>query len=251
MTYNSNGMILYEGPSLIDGAPIVLIMTGLAKGSKNEKTGEMLQTFILLAKVAPIEANRTGLDRSICGDCKHRGTPNNTGKGLATNRSCYVNLGHAPTNVFKTYHRGRYATVTGAANLTKLGKDRTVRLGTYGDPAAIPSYIWDALLAECAGHTAYTHQDNIPTAHVVSEYMMLSADTHAQALQAWAQGSRTFRVVNTVADIDKRNEILCPASAEAGKRTTCEACKLCSGSSISAKSIAIPAHGAGKGNFMA
>ena len=30
-------------------------------------------------------------------------------------------------------------------------------------------------------------------------------------------------------DIDKVNEILCPASKEAGQRTTCDSCKLCGG----------------------
>ena len=43
----------------------------------------------------------------------------------------------------------------------------------------------------------------------------------------------------------KDKEILCPASKEAGYRTTCDSCKLCSGSNISAKSIAIVAHGGG------
>jgi len=72
---------------------------------------------------------------------------------------------------------------------------------------------------------------------------MQSADTYAQAQAAWAQGQRTFRVVQGVDDIDLENEVLCPASKEAGKRTTCAACKLCGGTSTrSAKSIAIPMH---------
>jgi hypothetical protein len=38
-----NGAILYRGPSLLDGAPIVAIVTGLASTSANAKTGAMLQ----------------------------------------------------------------------------------------------------------------------------------------------------------------------------------------------------------------
>ena len=57
-------------------------------------------------------------------------------------------------------------------------------------------------------------------------------------------GARTFRVIASVADMVKGKEVLCPASEEAGKRTTCDRCKLCSGASIAAKSIAIVAHGA-------
>jgi RecJ-like exonuclease len=50
-------------------------------------------------------------------------------------------------------------------------------------------------------------------------------------------------VVQGVDEIDKANEVLCPASKEAGKRTTCAACKLCGGTSTaSPKSIAIPMH---------
>ena len=45
------------------------------------------------------------------------------------------------------------------------------------------------------------------------------------------------------------NEIQCPASEESGKRTTCAACQLCGGTSKNARSVAIMAHGTGKGNF--
>ena len=34
-----NGIILWEGPSLIDGAPIVVIATGIKRASRNAKTG--------------------------------------------------------------------------------------------------------------------------------------------------------------------------------------------------------------------
>jgi len=38
-----NGMILYEGPSLIDGKSIVVVVTGF-KRTDNRKTGTMLQS---------------------------------------------------------------------------------------------------------------------------------------------------------------------------------------------------------------
>ena len=37
-------LIIYDGPSVIDGAPIVAILTGLANASRNAGTGDMLQT---------------------------------------------------------------------------------------------------------------------------------------------------------------------------------------------------------------
>src|SRR4051812_46786701 len=42
-----NGLILYRGPSLLDGKPIVVVAIGFARKSKNLKTGNMLGTYIL------------------------------------------------------------------------------------------------------------------------------------------------------------------------------------------------------------
>jgi hypothetical protein len=116
-----------------------------------------------------------------------------------------------------------------------------VRLGTYGDPFAVPNYIWESLLLDSAGHTAYTHGAFNP----MPDKIMTSADNLAQAEKAWLKGERTFRVISDIASITKK-EILCPASEEAGKRSTCKTCKLCAGSGVKAKSIAIVAHGTSK-----
>ncbi len=35
-----NGYIIYEGPSMINGDPIVAIATGFARNSENGKTGK-------------------------------------------------------------------------------------------------------------------------------------------------------------------------------------------------------------------
>lgn len=64
-------MILWEGKSPFDGAPIVLIATGYARPSKNTKTGALLQTWILRQDVAPHDAVASGADASVCGDCPH------------------------------------------------------------------------------------------------------------------------------------------------------------------------------------
>jgi hypothetical protein len=77
---------------------------------------------------------------------------------------------------------------------------------------------------------------------------MVSADTLQQAQQAWSSGHRTFRVIRDVNEL-QRNEILCPASKEAGYKATCETCLLCAGTSVKAKSIAIPVHGSGAVHF--
>ena len=233
--------IIYSGPSLIDGAPIVVIAIDSAR---NTKTGRMIQTYILRADMDPREASKSGADYSICGTCPHRGAPTSDPKSKqAKGRSCYVLLGQGVLIAYRSMLRGVYPEATGHSAIAAIGAGKLVRLGTYGDPAAVPSYIWESLIAEAAGHTAYSHQATTQGADFRPSYMMQSADNEAQARDAWAQGRRTFRVVRSVADIVKGSEILCPASKEAGRRVTCSQCKLCGGASVAGKSIAIPDHG--------
>ena len=230
--------IIYEGPSLIDGQPIVVLFQS---GSSNRKTGDMAQTYILHAEIDPITASRTGKDSAICGDCIHRGKAHNGDKGQAKDRSCYVTLAHGPLGKWKAYRKGQYKYASKHSDLASLGNGQIIRLGTYGDPFAVPNYIWQSLLLDAAGHTAYTHGAFNP----MPDKIMTSADSIGQAEKAWAKGERTFRVISDLAYITKQ-EVLCPASEEAGKRSTCESCKLCAGASVKAKSVAIVAHGTSK-----
>jgi len=246
MTKPTPSRVIYRGPSLIDGAPIVVIAVVTKPAKANSKTGAMVQTYILRADMNPIDANRTGADYAICGTCPHRGVAHDRGKGLADRRTCYVNMGKGLMVTYKAYLRGFYPDAIGHGDVAAVGAGRNVRLGTYGDPAAVPGYIWESLISGAASHTAYSHQATMPGAAFNPAIMMQSADTLAEAQAAWLQGRRTFRVVRSVADIVKGREILCPASEEAGKRTTCAACGLCGGAAVRAKSIAIPVHGAGK-----
>ena len=233
-------IILYQGASLINGEPIVALAQS---DSTNKKTGNMLQTFILDATTDPITASRTGLDASICGSCPHRGTPNNNDKGQATNRTCYVTLAHAPLGKYKAYKKGVYGTTTATLKeVESFGSLQGVRLGTFGDPCAVPNDIWKALTSKALYSTAYTHAAINP----MPESIMTSTDNLKQSIDAWGRNERTFRVISNIDQLYKRREILCPASEEMGKRATCASCKLCGGASINAKSIAIVAHGTSK-----
>jgi hypothetical protein len=233
------GFILWEGASLYDGKPIVVITT-LASG--NVKTGDMVQTWILRSdNVNPIEASRTGQDSSICGNCPHMGKATDKATGWAKDRACYVNLLHGPLGIWKAYRNGSYPKATPEL-IAKLVAGRLCRIGSYGDPAAVPVNIWQDLIKHAKGWTAYTHASTNP----LPDMLMTSADTLGQAESAWDRGERTFRIVSNVSELIKGKESLCPASKEAGQRTTCAACKLCNGAMSKAKSIAIVAHGNGK-----
>ena len=230
-----NKAILYEGPSLIDGQPIVAIAT---YSDKNTKTGLMVQTYILCQNIDPRDANKTGQDFSICGNCPLKGIPTMDPKRkLAEKRKCYVRIDQGSLIVWKAYQKGSYPKTN---DISELGRGRMVRLGTYGDPAAVPSYVWHQLLEEAIGHTPYSHQNDIKP--IDKKIFMGSADSLEHAKKFWSDNIRTFRVIQNLNEIQD-NEILCPASKEAGRKSTCAKCKLCSGtSSNSKKSIAIVQH---------
>ena len=222
--------IIYNGPSLLDGKPIVVIAT---YSNRNKKTGAVVQTYILCRDINPLEASKTGADFTICGNCIMRGeVTTDPARKQAKKRKCYVNLGQGVLIVWKAFQRGVYT--DGPAK--EMGRGRFVRVGTYGDPAAVPAAVWEDLLSECDTWTAYSHQSGWRP-----DVAMQSADTHEQAKDHWAAGRRTFRVLIDLGDLDRTNETLCPASKEAGRRVQCTACKLCKGST-KAKSIAIVEH---------
>jgi hypothetical protein len=235
------GFVIYRGPSMLDGAPIVAIAL---TSSTNRKTGNMVQTYILRDDIAPLAALKTGDDASICGDCKHR---------PILGGACYVFVGQGPTVVYKTLVRGAYPQ---ADDIASLGRGRMVRLGTYGDPAAVPVAVWQALVSQAAGRTGYTHQWNnqaIPQAdrQALAALVMASADSADEAAQARAAGLRYFRVRHASETLNAR-EFACPASDEAGKKTTCADCRACDGNARGAgkASPVIIAHGAKASRFI-
>ena len=100
----ARGHVIYEGSSLIDGKPIMVVAT---QQSQNFKTGNMIQTYILRSDIYPITANRTGEDKSICGNCELRGMPTDSPNAQgARNRACYVVLRRDPLSVWKAKRAG-------------------------------------------------------------------------------------------------------------------------------------------------
>src|SRR6188768_1675463 len=52
------GIVLWEGASLLDGAPVVAIANKIMGKSANGKTGAMVQTFIIRSDMDPVAALR-------------------------------------------------------------------------------------------------------------------------------------------------------------------------------------------------
>jgi len=232
----ANTIKIYDGPSLIDeeGRRIVVLLSGLKKASTNTKTGDMLQTWILLYDTPPHHAVKTGDDSAVCGDCPLR--PTLFKRDEVSTKSCYVRVFQAPRSVWKA---NRDLPVTPLHEVRAMVGGRKVRVGSYGDPMAVPPIVWDAT----GTHTGYSHQWRSPF-RLMGRHVMASVHTLAEREQAKQKGYRTFRIIDSVDDVVP-GEILCPASKEAGHRTTCERCQLCNGRTGIAdnrKDIAIVAH---------
>lgn len=249
-----NGFVIYRGPSMIDGQPIVAIATGLANRSNNEKTGAMVQTWIMREDISPTAALNTGDDSSVCGDCKYRGK---VVDGKNVNRACYVTVWQAPLVVWKAHtDRNIYPEIDvnelSGLYFGSLFAGRTIRIGSYGDPAAVPVTVWRALISQAAGHTGYTHQWDMKGADGKRKFLelrdivMASADSHQEMVKANMLGFRTFRVTGQDSrTVKAENEFVCPASKEMDYVSSCIKCKACGGnSSKHSKSVLITVHGA-------
>src|SRR6185295_3252656 len=195
--------------------------------------------WILHQHLSPIAAVKSGADQSICGDCRHRGD------GAGNKRSCYVEYFRAPFNLWTGLPRTGVDVRPETVAAMLSGKH--LRLGAYGDPAAIPFRVWRTLLSQVSGWTAYTHQWR-RCDQAFRSIAMASVDSEADVQDAHSLGWRTFRVRSADEPL-MTAEIACPASDEAGHVAQCASCGLCCGAHREARSIAIIAHGSGAVHF--
>lgn len=237
--------VAWQGPGRIDGQRVVVIVTGVGKNksdrSRNPKTGEMAQVWYLLADVSPVEAINIGEDAGICGSCPLRGLLEQRDDGSTVNRfrSCYVKVSNAPRAIWSAWQAGQIPDLPA----DYVWRDQGTRLGAYGDPCVVPFAVNRDLVRRGNGNrTGYSHQWRDRRFAPMRSLVMASCETLADVTRAQALGWRTFRSMPDLESIDTSREILCPASAEAGHRRTCDTCNACYGAG-SGRSIAIVAHG--------
>ena len=226
-------LVVYEGPSVLNGAPIVAIVTGLAAPSTNRKTGPMAQLWILDATTEPHIAVKTGEDESVCGDCPARG------------KWCYVTTFQGPLSIYRTWKRGGYQQYD-----PRLLEAHVLRFGAYGDPAAVPIDRLDEIGRHVRRFTGYTHQWKSCDSKL-RHYCMASVDTIGDQREAAVSGWRTFRVCSPDSERLK-GESVCPASNESGIDITCYDCGACDGRRRPRvkSNIVIQAHGAKTRRFI-
>ena len=240
--------VLERTLSKYNGKRIKVVAQCLERKSKNAKTGDMIQIGIIPdTKKSMFDIVNNGFDESTCGDCPLRPIHAKAlkAKGL---KPCYVNV-HKSIN---SVHRSTIGKATDK-NLERLDKEkakgRPIRWGNWGDPALVSKALVQRVNAGAKGSTGYTHQHKKPWARWAKRFFMASIDVAPNSLKeakkAWAKGWRTFRLVRSIEELDHKSEILCPASKEAGNKTTCAKCLLCDGKrskNDKRKSIAIIQH---------
>jgi hypothetical protein len=213
-------IVLYKGPSMLDGTPIVALAS---LDSRNRKTGPMIQTWIV-PQVGPLLASHRGRDGSVCGDCPRR---------HSLGGDCYVLVFNAPHSAWKAWVRDGRPAVNWDHHTLALQREAMhdgLRLGAYGDPAAVPVDVWHGLIDAIRPRvvTGYTHQWRNPVAAEYRTLLMASADSAADAELAHAAGWRYFAAVPN-ADGPKGlpgRVVECLADA---RGTTCRECGVCDG----------------------
>lgn len=223
----TNGIVLWEGQSLLNGTRIVAIATGIRVPSHNVKTGAMVQCWVLLSEYPPHFAVKHGLDSAICGSCSMR----RSNGGI-----CYVLPHQAPTAVWRAFRDGRYPRAT--EDSMRIVRSKSVRVTAYGDPAAVPVNVWLWIAPYARRRTAFTHMWR--DAPQLRGFAVASVDSVSERDAAQRAGWQTFLVTRTA----ERKSMLCRSATG----LQCIDCKLCNGKDAS-RSIRIAPHGSVAGRW--
>lgn len=229
-------VVLWAGPSRIDGTPIMAVASCYREESENGKTGDMVQVWIGRQDMSPMDAWRSNRDDAVCPSaCRHRSDNEGT---------CYVDLARL------------LAAWKAAVTLVEAGRvgfppgileGALVRIGMWGDPSAVPLWVWERIAAQAKGHTGYTAAWRTLDPTTWGKVIMASVGSPADALRAKSLGWRVFASSDTPADdqafADDAGLRLCLAESDG---MTCASCRGCDGTDRGAKrpSFYNPVHGA-------
>jgi hypothetical protein len=181
----------------------------------------MAQGYVVKTDQRPHASIADGTAGSVCGDCKRIGS-----ECYATNMRGLITVGRKAV-------AGEYLE-TAILDASRQLSGYHLRMGAYGDPAALPVGIWRKLLRHAAGWTGYTHAWR-SNPHLKS-ILMASADTLDEAHEAAAKGWRYYRIRSVDDDGQAEpvapGEAVCPASPEGGHRMQCIGCGSCAGTAV-------------------
>jgi hypothetical protein len=162
------------------------------------------------------------LDSNNCMDCPYSG---NQGKG-----GCYTHKFNQYVgflSMLRSISRDDLSPMDGYKNqeILKMCKDTYVRFGTYGEPSLLNYWLVTNMANVSKSWTGYTHQWKKVWASPYNKYFMASTHNKEETQRARDNNYRSF-IASTTGTEDA---VTCPASAEAGFKSNCASCGLCSG----------------------
>jgi len=163
------------------------------------------------------------LDSTNCLDCPFSG---NGGDG-----GCYTHKFNQYVGFLSMLRSIKEEELTPLTQIKKstimiMSANTYIRFGSYGEPSLLPIRLVQAMTRVASSWTGYTHQHNKPFAQEFSKYYMASTHSDAEAIQRSADGWRSFIAL---AKGNDAQAVSCPASTEAGFKSNCAKCGLCSG----------------------
>jgi hypothetical protein len=204
--------------------------------TSNTKTGALIQNYIIPAEWIESDAKISTLsDKAVCFDCPH---------SKEINKTCYVRKGQSEMGLASKVRSLRKLGLDNIpelspameADLLQAIEGKGVRFGSYGEPILLGEALIGKISKRAKFWTGYTHQWH--KNNWAKNYFMASVETETISNLAQKSGFRTFFVGETT----DKNYVTCPASKEAGQKTTCDNCKLCMGTQSKAKSVTILPH---------
>lgn len=188
MKKKPKGFHFFTDSPLVPGV-VLLNIVRFAGG--NTKTGRLLDTWHFVKGVAFHKARHNGAhDKAICGECPHRPK-----KGQLQG-SCYV-TGLALLGMQKSFDAGNYPHWSEFGSslpmvLAQAGQGRTLRMGQYGDPVVMGADNVAALVSFADSWAGYSHQWREDQFAWAADYMMASADTPEEMVEADTKDWRCF-----------------------------------------------------------
>ncbi|MEM7580897.1 MAG: hypothetical protein AAF316_13830, partial [Cyanobacteria bacterium P01_A01_bin.80] len=105
---------------------------------------------------------------------------------LSQTGSCYVNM-LPVNNIYRKYATGSYPKFS-ANEIEVIKRYRyPIRIGSYGDPTAVPFDVWEPIISASGRYTGYTHQFHKCDSRW-KQYLMASVQSESEACIAQSQG---------------------------------------------------------------
>lgn len=214
----------------LDGQNIFVVRKGFTTNQKISNGKPLVQTYTFSVKQWQLASARKGfemkeffaLDESNCLDCPYSG---NSGTG-----KCYTHKFMQYTGFLAMLRSIKADQVTPLtsqkrAAIIKMCTGSYVRFGTYGEPSLLSVDLVKQMAEASSTWTGYTHQYAKPWAKDYGQYFMASVHNQAEAVDARDKAYRSFIASQDGGEL----AVSCPASKEAGFKSNCAACGLCSG----------------------